>query len=57
MTEGLDFNTIFEVTDDKVTINLLLNLKYRVILVDPVSHIWSKPYYTSLVFHETNVRY
>ena len=39
MNEMIDSNVIFEVIDDEGAIQLLLNIKYTVILVDPVSPI------------------
>ena len=47
---------MFEGTDNKGAIHLLINIKCTVIGVDPVSPIINKPHYTSLVFCETNVR-
>ena len=35
MTKSIDSNTILEVTDDKGVIDLIINLKCIVILVDP----------------------
>ena len=57
MTERLDYNTILEVTDDEREIHLLLNLKYIVIVVDPVSPIRNTPHSMSLLFYKTNVIY
>ena len=56
MTERLDSNTILEGADDELGIKVILNLKYTVIVVEPVSPIWNTPHSKSLVFCETNVR-
>ena len=53
MNETIESNTILEVTDDKGEINLLINLKYTVIVADPVPPIRNTPHYTRLVFCET----
>ena len=51
------YNTILEVTDDEVAICLLLNPKYIVIVVEPVSPVLNMPHSMILVFYETNVIY
>ena len=56
ITESIYSNTILEGTDDEVSINLFLNTKYIVILVDTISPILNMPHYMSLVFCETIVR-
>ena len=57
MTESIESNTIFEVTYDEGEIYLLLNLKYIVIVVEPIYPIQNTPHSTSLVFCETIVKY
>ena len=57
ITENLESNTILEVTDDKVVLNLLINIKFIVIVVDSVFPILNTHYSTRFIFCETNVRY
>ena len=54
MNENIESNAILEGTDDEVSIHLLINIKYIVIVTDPGSPIRNMPHSTSLVFCETN---
>ena len=56
MAESIESNTILENTDDEGVIQVLLNLRYIVIVVELVSSIKNYPYSTSLVFNETIVK-
>ena len=56
ITESIDSNTILEGIDDEGSINLFLNTKYIVILVDTISPIQNTPHSMSLVFCEIIVR-
>ena len=47
---------MFDGTDDKGSNNLLINLKCKVIVVEPASPIINMPHYMILVFCEKNVR-
>ena len=52
----IEYNAILEVVDDEGAIQLLLNNKYTVILVDPGSPIRNNPHSTILFLGETNTR-
>ena len=58
MTERLDSNKILEGNDYEGEIQLLLSIKYIVILVDPTPPppILNMPHYMSFVFYKTKVR-
>ena len=53
----IELNTILEVIDDQVVINLLMNFKYIGIVLDPGSPLQNMSHYTRFIFCETNVRY
>ena len=57
MNEKIESNTILEVTDDEGSIQLLINIKYIVIVADTGSPIINTPHSTILSFCETNVIY
>ena len=57
MTENIEYNTILEVTDYKIAVHLLINLKYAVILENTISPIQNTPHPMSLVFYKTIFRY
>ena len=57
MNESIESNTTLEVNCDEVSIHLLINIKYKVTVVDTVYPILNMPHSTSLLFCETNVRY
>ena len=57
MNEKIESNTILEVTDDEGSIQLLINIKYIVIVADTGYPIINTPHSTILSFCETNVIY
>ena len=57
MTERIYYNTILEVNGDEEAIHLLLNTKYIVIVVEPVSPIQNNQHSMSPVLCETIVVY
>ena len=56
ITESIYYYIVLEVTDDEGEINLLINIRYTVVVAEPNSPILNTPHYTSLVLCETNVR-
>ena len=56
ITESLESNTILEGNYDEGEIHLILNLKYIVIFLEPVSPIIKSPNSMRLFLCETNVR-
>ena len=56
VTESIESMIILEVTDDKGLINLLINVKFIVTVVDHIFLSWGIPPSTNLVLCETNVR-
>ena len=56
ITERIESYKILEVNDDEGAIQLLINIKYTVIVADTGFPIRNTPHSTSLVFYETNVR-
>ena len=57
VTESIESMIILEVTDDKGLINLLINFKFIVIVVDPRFPFWNAPHSMGFVFLETSVIY
>ena len=57
MTENIEYNTILEVSDDKIVIHLVINIKLIMKVVKPVFLFQNTPHSTNFVFCETNVRY
>ena len=53
----IDYYTVLQVTDDEGEIQLLINIRYTVIVSDTDSPILTMPHSTILVLCETNVRY
>ena len=58
MTEGIKSNKILEVSYDKVLTQLVINIKFiMVVVLDTGFPFQHTPHSTSLVLCETNVRY
>ena len=53
----IKYNTTLKGTADEGAIQLLINPKFTMIVVDPVSLIRNAPYSTSLFWNEANVRH
>ena len=53
----IEYNTILDVTDDEGAIHLIINMKYTVIVSEPVSPIQNTPHSKSLVFYKNFIRY
>ena len=56
MNKRIDYNAILEINDDKGVINLLINIKFIVILVNKSPSFQNTSFFISLVFCETNIR-
>ena len=52
----IEYYTVFEVTKDEGSVQLLINIRYTVIVAEPDYPIRNIPQSTSLVFFENNVR-
>ena len=56
MTENIEYNTILEVSDDKIVIHLVINIKLIMKVVKPVFLFQNTSHSTNFVFYETNIR-
>ena len=56
ITERIESHKILEVTDDEGEIHLLINIKYKLIVVEPGFPFKNTSHSTGLVFYKTNTR-